>query len=177
MLIKCVECGKEISDKASACPHCGCPVEYTASNNHYRIVLVSEDSNYAMLVTKMIAALYDIKLVEAIDLEKQLSGTILSGVKKEDAELLKAKFESFGAVVRLEPDAESEELDLGDRLSKALSVQKSSPTRENRIRCPKCGSTSISTVNRGFSIVTGFWGSGDPRNVCQRCGHKWKPGR
>jgi len=25
-LIKCVECGKEISDKAVACPHCGCPV-------------------------------------------------------------------------------------------------------------------------------------------------------
>ncbi len=26
-LIKCNECGKEISDKASACPGCGCPVE------------------------------------------------------------------------------------------------------------------------------------------------------
>lgn len=26
-LIKCSECGHEISDKAEACPHCGCPVE------------------------------------------------------------------------------------------------------------------------------------------------------
>lgn len=26
-LIHCSECGKEISDKASACPNCGCPVE------------------------------------------------------------------------------------------------------------------------------------------------------
>ena len=26
-LIKCKECGHEISDKASACPHCGCPIE------------------------------------------------------------------------------------------------------------------------------------------------------
>lgn len=25
-LINCPECGKEISDKAPACPHCGCPV-------------------------------------------------------------------------------------------------------------------------------------------------------
>jgi len=24
-LIKCSECQKEISDKATACPHCGCP--------------------------------------------------------------------------------------------------------------------------------------------------------
>lgn len=28
-LIKCKECGKEISDKATACPHCGCPVQTT----------------------------------------------------------------------------------------------------------------------------------------------------
>lgn len=26
-LIKCLECGKEISDKADKCPSCGCPVE------------------------------------------------------------------------------------------------------------------------------------------------------
>ncbi len=25
-LIKCPECGKEISDKAAACPNCGCPI-------------------------------------------------------------------------------------------------------------------------------------------------------
>lgn len=26
-LIKCSECGKEFSDKASACPNCACPIE------------------------------------------------------------------------------------------------------------------------------------------------------
>ena len=26
-LIKCNECGKEISDKAKTCPNCGCPIE------------------------------------------------------------------------------------------------------------------------------------------------------
>lgn len=26
-LIKCSECGHEVSDKASACPNCGCPIE------------------------------------------------------------------------------------------------------------------------------------------------------
>ena len=45
------------------------------------------------------------------------------------------------------------------------------------VKCPKCGSTNIATVNRGFSIVTGFIGSGAPRNVCQRCGYKWDPKR
>jgi len=28
-LILCVECGKEFSDKAKACPNCGCPTEYS----------------------------------------------------------------------------------------------------------------------------------------------------
>jgi DNA-directed RNA polymerase subunit RPC12/RpoP len=46
---------------------------------------------------------------------------------------------------------------------------------KNVVKCPKCGSTAISTVNRGFSIITGFIGSGAPRNVCQKCGHKWDP--
>ena len=26
-LIKCSECGQEISEKATACPHCGCPIK------------------------------------------------------------------------------------------------------------------------------------------------------
>ncbi|MBQ2710783.1 MAG: zinc ribbon domain-containing protein [Clostridia bacterium] len=25
-LIKCIECGKQISDKATTCPYCGCPI-------------------------------------------------------------------------------------------------------------------------------------------------------
>ena len=27
MMIKCPECGKEISSKATSCPHCGCPIK------------------------------------------------------------------------------------------------------------------------------------------------------
>lgn len=45
---------------------------------------------------------------------------------------------------------------------------------ESKPRCPKCGSTSIATVNKGYSLLTGFLGSGKPMNVCQSCGHKWK---
>lgn len=31
-LIKCSECGKEISDKATTCPNCGCPINKSKSN-------------------------------------------------------------------------------------------------------------------------------------------------
>lgn len=46
---------------------------------------------------------------------------------------------------------------------------------KNRPRCPKCGSTAITTGQRGFSLLTGFIGSGNTVNRCSNCGHKWKP--
>lgn len=49
--------------------------------------------------------------------------------------------------------------------------------QQNRIKCPKCGSVSIATINRGYSFVWGFLGSGSARNVCQSCGYKFIPGR
>ena len=36
-LIKCSECGKEISSKAAACPYCGCPIEATVKEGIVRI--------------------------------------------------------------------------------------------------------------------------------------------
>ena len=31
MMIKCPECGREISSKATSCPHCGCPISEASS--------------------------------------------------------------------------------------------------------------------------------------------------
>lgn len=55
-------------------------------------------------------------------------------------------------------------------------LQPSQPT--NQVRCPKCGSTSITTEKRGYDIMWGFLESERiVYNVCQNCGHKWKPGK
>lgn len=59
--------------------------------------------------------------------------------------------------------------------SQAGTVNSNNNTNKNQVKCPICGSTSIATTNRGYSLLTGFIGSGSPRNVCQKCGHKWKP--
>ncbi len=45
----------------------------------------------------------------------------------------------------------------------------------NTIHCPKCGSTNITAGQRGYSLVTGFIGSGSTVNRCAKCGYKWKP--
>jgi len=63
-----------------------------------------------------------------------------------------------------------------ERIERAQKEQAYRDAHPNAVQCPKCGSFSVATTNRGYSIVTGFIGSGSPRNVCQKCGHKWKPG-
>ena len=45
----------------------------------------------------------------------------------------------------------------------------------NIVRCPKCGSTSISTQERGYSLMWGFWGASSKKNLCQKCGYTWWP--
>lgn len=64
--------------------------------------------------------------------------------------------------------------------AKAEAEQKRKKALQKRdapVRCPKCGSASIATVNRGYSVVWGFIGSGKPMNVCQKCGYKFQPGK
>ena len=57
-----------------------------------------------------------------------------------------------------------------------LQQQKSSTSRTgSTVRCPRCGSTNITAGQRGYSLLTGFVGSGSTVNRCANCGHKWKP--
>ena len=51
------------------------------------------------------------------------------------------------------------------------------PTPQNIPKCPICGSTAVTTGQRGYSIVTGFIGSSQTMNRCGKCGYKWKPKR
>lgn len=45
----------------------------------------------------------------------------------------------------------------------------------NKVRCPKCGSTQITTGARGVSHFWGFIGASKTVNRCAKCGHTWKP--
>ena len=60
------------------------------------------------------------------------------------------------------------------KIAQFREIAERKKAEESKPRCPKCGSTSIATVNKGYSLLTGLLGSGKPMNVCQSCGHKWK---
>lgn len=57
-----------------------------------------------------------------------------------------------------------------------LTPKKATSYSVSTVYCPNCGSESIATINRGYSWFWGLLGSGKPVNVCQKCGHKFKPG-
>lgn len=37
------------------------------------------------------------------------------------------------------------------------------------VRCPKCGSSQIEIVKRGWTLATGFLGSGKNQRICKNC--------
>lgn len=57
------------------------------------------------------------------------------------------------------------------------AITYSVPISQNVVRCPKCGSTSVTTIERGYDIMWGWIGAAQKKNLCQKCGYKWRPGR
>ena len=70
---------------------------------------------------------------------------------------------------------------LNDRDNQAKAQREAEKRTEeqaaNQVKCPKCGSTQITTGQRGYSLITGFLGSNKTVNRCAKCGYKWEPKR
>lgn len=63
------------------------------------------------------------------------------------------------------------------RYDEYLAQQRAEEEEKNTVRCPKCGSTQITTGQRGYSLFSGFLGSNKTVNRCANCGYSWKPGK
>lgn len=63
------------------------------------------------------------------------------------------------------------------RKAENLAHQAEIEREQNQVRCPKCGSTQITTGQRGYSLFSGFLGSNKTVNRCANCGYSWKPSR
>lgn len=171
-LIKCPECGKEISDKSNICIHCGFPLKncYNANsnNNLFKIHEISSPES-----TKQYRIYWDtlrrfgIYDYDYETFDKTKLWILASGLTKENAEYMKSELEKTGAVIELVEETED--------VTKDTRVNNNIEMECAPVKCPKCGSTQITTGKRGFKITTGFLGSSSPRNFCAKCGHVWKP--
>lgn len=46
-------------------------------------------------------------------------------------------------------------------------------TNPQGLKCPRCGSTQVQTVKRGWKWTTGMIGSGNMVATCMQCGNKF----
>lgn len=168
-LIKCPECGKDVSDKANACIHCGCPLTNNEQNDD---VIVPLSKNNICLIN---GAEHDLSW--ALDALKNNGRdpfgknseliTEKTGLKGLDAGSLAFIIEEIGGI--------PEKFNRGDNYGKMRREKEKERLKSKPVTCPRCGSTQFATLQRGHSVVFGWLGSGDPQNVCQKCGYKWTP--
>ena len=173
-LIKCPECGGNVSDKAPACIHCGFPLQQlqqTTDNeiiNHMIVIDgeqidLSEIREQSLYLDNSDYAQYNelIKELSAItQLSRRESASIIDYIRRNNSV----------------PKSLEEATIFSNRLKKEKSEQIiKENTTQIVVRCPKCASTQITTGQRGYNIVWGFWGSNKTTNRCANCGHSWQP--
>lgn len=143
-LIKCPECGREISDKSEICIHCGYPIN---KKDNTKCIINGTEHDLAFMLDNSYSKLFKVR-----DLI-QITHCSITDAKSVVDKILET-----------------------NEIPKTLYMkQQKTEDEEDKIKCPKCGSSNIQSISRGFSLISGFIGSGTPRNVCQKCGFKWKP--
>lgn len=169
-LIKCPECGKEVSDKAPACIHCGYPFQKQQpeeSNQSYKVVIqqLQGPSPLKIPAIKVVREVNDMDLATAKALVEQMAPVVVKdGLTQNQANIIALKFQAIGIEAKV--------------CGSSAPVDIRVVAKENNIVCcPKCGSSEYHAGARGFSIVTGFIGSGKTVLTCLKCGHRWKPGK
>ena len=197
---KCTKCGTEILDDSLFCHKCGNSVTHsdTSTNNveHRPIPIdninksVSEDIPMPKLIKCIGFGFLSLILIGSFIIGIQVSfllgviifilcfifvcGTIF---EISDYRLAKKDFELYKQKKQKEQEEKEKQKIEKEERQKQETMLRIKRSQSNSVpTCPRCGSHSIATVNRGYSIVWGFIGSGKPMNVCQKCGRKWKPG-
>lgn len=168
-LITCSECGKVISDKASTCPQCGCPIEI-ANNYKYSIIINGVKQDATMLYEAL--ELYKKDKIDiyamrraVIDWDKNVNSNELSPMDHCDLR----KFITDNKIIPERWDGNGVSYREWKAQSEARRAEQSKP------RCPKCGSTNISTGSRGANGFWGFIGASKTVNRCANCGNTWTP--
>lgn len=71
-----------------------------------------------------------------------------------------------------------EKILLCNKCKKAFVLERKQPQlqpQRDLIKCPKCGSTAITTGPRGVNGFWGFIGASKTVNRCGSCGKTWEP--
>lgn len=108
-LINCPECGKEISDKAEVCIHCGYPIKKNNEEVNMQLYKVQfkKFCNHSMYSKNRFGAFGFVNKIynkyepqaEHINLNEEY--IIFDGISKKSAELVKRFLESKGCIIEI----------------------------------------------------------------------------
>lgn len=175
-LIKCPECGKEVSNMAKACIHCGFPFDTLNDNKLYRLIITGFVSDVPSEKAKQISEsvmlmrdMLDILQSKGFGIVKNLPSVLIDGLTKENADYIIKEFNKTGCILTCEESDTTNRNRINDIIyNKANNI-------EIPLMCPRCHSTHVNIGKRGFSIITGFIGANKTVNRCGKCGFTWKP--
>lgn len=167
-LIICPECGKQVSDKASICVHCGFPIAEKTDVVKYYALFYNCQHKKNKLASVLVKALRELMFyydddawIKAKEVIKN-NQSILTGLSYSEAEIMQKKLETMQVYTIIAESVESND--------KKTDIEK-----YITLHCPKCGSTSITTGARGVDGFWGFFGASRTVNRCANCGHSWEP--
>lgn len=163
-LMECPECGGKVSDKASFCPHCGCP-----------ICTAPEQSAIRYCTSCGSRLNPDVFACEACGTPVKNAGeTALEPQKSHFAASVSQRRSGASHLPGTEPPSE----------------RTSSNQAQSIPRCPICGSTALSAGKKGVGIgkaaagaiiagpiglLAGGIGMNRPVITCLNCGHTFEP--
>jgi len=179
-LINCPECNKQVSDKASACIGCGCPIEYMNTTTKLKKVILTSYGTKKIECIKYILEfgyLPNLSLSEAKALVESTSAVIADGVDINNANKIVNELAKFGATAVIEDSEKTEEL-IEDSAKAEESVVNTTSSDTLKPKCPKCQSTDIhkiSAIGRiAADVVFGLGSSSiDKTFECRNCEYKW----
>lgn len=83
-LIKCPECGKEVSDKSEKCIHCGCPIKKNTINNHSNLTLKKIGIGFVFILILVVSINGIYRKNARIDLKEYAVANTLKSVSDDE---------------------------------------------------------------------------------------------
>ena len=186
-LIKCPECGKEVSNRASACIHCGCPLDEQPVASTPKKDIIPSQKEYSEVKFPSINLVQDVTglgLAEAMAFVEQDEPVVKDGLSQEQAEAIAQKFQAIGVDAKI---CDSSTPLSSDQNGESNPILSTSPETQV-LRCPKCGSTSIQAMKKGFGLgkaaigglllgpvglLGGAIGCNNVKRVCLNCRYEF----
>lgn len=153
-LINCPECGKEVSDKAIQCIHCGYPLQTNSVDNN---------------VCNVNGVEYDLSFIKDYALNND-------SITSKERELVIKQIQKLTNLRH--PEKLYCEVMVNKKIPKVYTGQTIQKQSNNVLRCPNCKSTDIkkiTTSNRMTSIALVGIASGKigKQYECKNCKYKW----